>query len=114
LSGLWVIISDRLIRDITCLTCILHRADVLFDLCVARVQTGDHEAVAVATQTLAQQAREFRITIWDVGAVATSFIALSQRRDNLAQSEQTLVDVNALFICDIARLALSLASCQIY
>jgi len=114
LSGLWVIISDGLIRNITCLTCILHRADVLFDLCVARVEAGDHEAIAVATQTLTQQARELRITIWDVGAVAASFVALSQRRNNLAQGEQTLVDVNALFICDIASLTLSLTSCQIH
>jgi len=42
------------------------------------------------------------------------FVALSQRRNNLAQGEQTLVDVNALFICDIASLTLSLTSCQIH
>ena len=114
MSGLWVIISYGLVRNITCLTCILHRADVLFDLCVAGVQAGDHEAIAVATQTLSQQARQLRITIWDVGAVVASFIALGQCRDNLAQSEQTLVDINALFVCDIASLTLSLASCQIY
>jgi hypothetical protein len=113
LSGLWIIISYGLVGNVTCLTCVLHRADVLFDLCVARVQAGDHEAIAVATQTLAQQARELRITIWDVRAVAASFVALGQCRDNLAQSEQTLVDVNALFVCDISSLTLSLTSCQI-
>jgi hypothetical protein len=63
---------------------------------------------------LAQQARELRITIWNIGAIAASFIALSQCRDNLAQSEQTLVNINALFICGIASLTLPLASCQIY
>jgi hypothetical protein len=45
--------------------------------------------------------------------VAATFVALSQGRNDLAQSEQTLVDVNALFICDITRLTLSLTSCQI-
>ena len=62
-----VIISDRLIRDLAGLTCILHGADILFDVGIARVQTGDHQAIAVASETLLNKASQLGVSVGYIG-----------------------------------------------
>ena len=52
LAGLWVIVLNGLVGDVACLTGILHGADVLINLGVARIETGNHKAIAVASQAL--------------------------------------------------------------
>jgi len=68
LASLRVIVPDGLVRDVARLTSILHGADVLLNLGIARIEAGNHQAVAVASQALPQQARELRVTIGHVGA----------------------------------------------
>ena len=58
LAGLWVIVLDRLVGDVACLTGILHGADVLINLGIARIETSNHKTIAVTSQALPQQACE--------------------------------------------------------
>ena len=80
LASLWVIVPDGLVRDVACLTSILHGADVLVNLGVARIEAGNHKAVAVASQTLPQQARELRVTIRNMAVCS-----INQSFDHIAK-----------------------------
>lgn len=52
LSRLRIIVPNRLVRNVTRLTRILHRANVFFYVGVAGVQASDHKAETVSTETL--------------------------------------------------------------
>jgi len=49
LSSLWVVVPNWLVGNITSLTRILHRAKILFNLGITRVQTCNHQAETVST-----------------------------------------------------------------
>ena len=114
LADFGVVVSDGLIGNITSLARILNSADVLFDLGVARVEAGDHKAKTVATKTLPDQARKLGVSIRNVGALVLVLLLVVQGRDYLPEREQTLVDVDALLVGGVARLALSLTPSQVY
>lgn len=67
LTSLRVIVLNWLVADVAGLTRISHRAEVLINLSVTRVQAGYHEAVGVASETLPQQTSQLRVSVRHVG-----------------------------------------------
>lgn len=89
----------RDVRNLRGLACVVQRAEVLFKVLIRRGEASDHEGVRVATETLLEQAGQFRLTIrHDVSStLLATRLTFSQRRDDLAQHVKTLVNINALF-----------------
>ena len=58
LPRLRVVVPNRLIRNITCLTRVLHRADVFVYVRIAGVQARDHETETIASQGLSEEASQ--------------------------------------------------------
>ena len=61
------------------------RAEGLLDVGVCWADAGDHERVGVAAEGVLQQPSQLGVAVRDV-----RLAALAQRRDHVAQAEQTL------------------------
>ena len=108
-----VIVPDRLVGDVACLTCVLHGRKIFVDLRVTRIQASDHETEAVAAERLAEETGQLGVTVRNVSravvASARRLFLIRQRGDDLPEREQTFVDVDRLFV-DGAGLSLPLGA----
>lgn len=87
--------------------------NILLKISIARIQARYHQTVAITPETLSQQRRQFRLSIWYVLCLPTPLL-LSQCSYNLSECKQTLIDLYALFIGCLACMALTLTSGQVY
>jgi len=97
--GLRVIILDGPISDEGCLGCISERHVIFLKKLVTWVQTRDHQAGRISTQTLSKQACELAITIRDVDFLPASsrtclLCLLRQRLNDFSEREKTLINLN--------------------
>lgn len=95
-THLGVVVLHWLVRNVASLTRILECVNVFLDVQIARVQTSDHQAVAVTAQTMPQQRGQFGFAIGNIGNVFAAFGVLTggQGSDYLSQRKQTLVNVD--------------------
>lgn len=66
-------VPRRNIRDLTGMTRIVQRAQILFKVFVRGRETRDHQCVRITTKTLLEEARQFGLTVRH--HVPTSFLA---------------------------------------
>jgi hypothetical protein len=106
-----VIILHRFIGDLRSFGCIVNGTDVLIKEPFIRSDTSDHERVGVASKGLSKKTCELRVSVRNV--LFLPKIDFSERTDDLSESEQGLVDIDALLGHLVIRPGVvgSLASC---
>ena len=73
-------------------------AEVFFQELLRGVQAGDHAAEGIAAQALPQEAGQLRVSVGHIHAISLAISKVIKSRNDLPQSEQRLVNLNALLL----------------